>query len=285
LQVQRHLHPDKSLELDSLLDLDFRKPYLSRDVFHAAGSKDVQEALDGPTWIHKQDTAYLAANPVFIPGLVEFFECCIESELSFSPYSSPFPLVCRNDRINATDPWQKLNHDVILNVLQYLGSDDALNLRLVSRMFAHIPVIHWRRLLIKDAPYLYEAYTVPNILNRWCTYVATEVHEQRRQLNAYRTDIKEKVKVLQGENADLALQYQSDHELRTQELSRMTPERVRLLQLIPTSLPVSERMNWFKLYTGVVQNIERFNGLKNRKKIWEDGLEILRRIEEQRVNR
>jgi len=279
LRAHRSLYPDKPLDIDGIFEI--RNSYVTQHLpFPISRCKDVQEGIMSPNWVHHQDATYLAANPIFIPGLASFIVSCTETDPSFSPYSSPFPASHAHGRANATDPWLRMNADVILNILLHLGSDDALNLRLVSRTFAHIPVVHWRRLLAEEAPWLYEAFSPDaKLLNRWAGFVATEVHEQRRQLLRHRAELAAKVNVLQQEEHNIALEYENDHEIESRDLPRMTPERTRLLELVPQPFQSSERMNWFKLYTGIVLNTDRFNGLKNRKRIWEDAVNILQRVE------
>lgn len=65
------------------------------------------------------------------------------------------------------DPFQKLSMEIISMVLEYLSSKDIANLRLATRAVQQLPDILFRRLLLEDMPWMWEAEDLPRGRVHW----------------------------------------------------------------------------------------------------------------------
>ena len=160
-------------------------------------------------WSHEPGFEYLAANPVNVPGLPALLKAS-QSKFggSSDEMSGPEAECSQTDetskclRADSADPFRSAPTEVTSMVLDYLSSKDIASLRLATRVFRHIPQLHFRRLLLEDMPWMWE------------------VEE-----------------MMTGEIAD-----------------------------------------WHQLYCAIKYNKAGLKGLQNRKRIWKDAEEIVRRI-------
>ena len=105
----------------------------------------------------------------------------------------------------AKDPFSPLSAEITSMILNHLGSKDIANLRLATPVFRQLPTIMFRRLLLEEMPWFFEA-----------------------------------------KDLDVA------------------------------------KYNWHELYCALKWSWKDLKGLRNRRRIWRDLEEILRRIEELR---
>lgn len=99
----------------------------------------------------------------------------------------------------------KLPAELLYEVVNGLSSKDVANMRLVTRAYRQLPIIMFRKFLLEDMPWLWEALNMPK-----------------------------------------------------------------------------GQMDWFKLYNIVKGCWQNMKGLQNRKRVWRDVNEIVRRIEKLR---
>lgn len=156
-------------------------------------NSDVKRAgRDCSQWLHIQGTEYLVANPVEIPGLEKLITSCRTE--CHAPNQS-FPLsVCgpslkssnkslhgnsglsSNQRFQL-DLFEKLPPEVRYMILQDLQAKDIANLRLVTRAFRQLPTTLFRKLLLEDMPFLWEAYDLAIGSTNWLK-LYTNLHRQ-----------------------------------------------------------------------------------------------------------
>ena len=158
-------------------------------------------------WWHVPGFEYLAANPVEIPGLPSLLElpAYISRVVFGAKYADAEKPRDRHDAglptSTATDPFQKLSAELNTIIIAYLSSKDIANLRLAAPAFRQLPNILFKRLLLEDMPWFWEA----------------------QELNVSNTD-------------------------------------------------------WHHLYRKVKFDLVNLKGMRNRKRIWKDVEEILRRV-------
>ncbi|MCJ1391456.1 hypothetical protein MMC18_004320 [Xylographa bjoerkii] len=125
---------------------------------------------DDQFWKHEPGSEFLAANPIEIPG---FAALVIETAgyrgdrktVFHWDYKGPSEWSVRNHRtppppksgLHTPDPFTKLSAELSDMVLASLSSKDIANLRLVSPAFRQLPAILFRRLLLEDMPWFWEA--------------------------------------------------------------------------------------------------------------------------------
>ena len=137
-------------------------------------------------WTHEVGCEYLVANPIDIPGLSQFLELlvnCASKKNALGGSDRPDESRTENHRTPssspsaAKDPFSPLPAEITSMILDYLGSGDIANLRLTTPVFRQLPTILFRRLLLEDMPWLYEAKDLDVAKINWydcyCTLKST----------------------------------------------------------------------------------------------------------------
>jgi hypothetical protein len=281
-----------SIDVDGLLTWRHKSPvaenrYLNLHPALRRGS--------GQWWQHVPGDEYLAANPVLVPALPAIFRNAAEMDPLFDIQASAFERTAQDGSLTAhthaqADPFDIFPHELITILLSYLPPRDIATLRLTSRAFLHLPISFFRDLLRREMPFLWEIReaTPPSL---WAIHTAASMQEcairparLAAQLGREQEWYK---KVIQEEMPDVWETYRGDQpwlnknpvlleEETKAEMLRRYRESVPLVQFDP------ERMNWYKLYCGIVRGWDELKGLQNRKRIWE-ALEGI--VEEVRVYR
>ncbi|MCJ1399146.1 hypothetical protein MMC11_002348 [Xylographa trunciseda] len=115
-------------------------------------------------WQHEPGSEHLAANPIEIPGFVALFSEAT-AHRSYSGVVFPWDYKGPNNshRTNhstpplTSDPFTKLSVELSTMLLAYLSSKDIANLRLSSPVFRPLPAMLFRRLLLEEMPWIWEA--------------------------------------------------------------------------------------------------------------------------------
>lgn len=68
---------------------------------------------------------------------------------------------------SSADPFTTLATEILSMVVEYLSSKDIANLRLTTRAVRQLPDILFRRLLLEDMPWMWEAEDVPLGTCQW----------------------------------------------------------------------------------------------------------------------
>lgn len=108
-------------------------------------------------WRHEPGSEYLVANPVNIPGL----HALLKRVETASASNAVWDRVAKKLGNSSADPFTTLSMKIISMVVEYLSSKDIANLRLTTRAVRQLPDILFRRLLLEDMPWMWEAEDVP----------------------------------------------------------------------------------------------------------------------------
>jgi hypothetical protein len=216
---------------------------------------DVLEAQE-QWWEHVPGKEYLAANPLYVPGLPALLQDATEDNTAMD-YERPFAASPgtgeRVDRLGA------LPLDLRLHIVSFLDSTDLTNLRAASRAFTTLPNGVWYRLVRQDMPWLFEAWVeeIQHTPSFWTTMTANEIKYVDNVRQRYFNVLQDEHMAQDGILDDLMAR------------AREGPDQVRLSRA---------STNWHKVYTQIKAKWARLKGLHNRQRIWEDVEEIIRRI-------
>ncbi|CEL03816.1 hypothetical protein ASPCAL04959 [Aspergillus calidoustus] len=212
---------------------------------------DVFEAQE-QWWEHVPGKEYLAANPLYVPGLPALLRGAAATDGGM--HHEGLPVTGGGiDRLGA------LPLDLRLLIVSFLGSDDITNLRAASRAFTHLPNGVWYRLVRQDMPWLFEAWDeeIQHTPSFWTTMTANEIKYVDNVRERYSTVLRNEH---MGEDGIL------DHLLPWQ---RAVTGQIKLPKATT---------NWHQVYVQIKGNWGNLKGLRNRQRIWEDMEEIIRRI-------
>ncbi|MCJ1433844.1 hypothetical protein MMC27_003209 [Xylographa pallens] len=136
----------------------------------------------GPFWQHEPGSEYLVANPIEIPGFSALlknptgsvgyrgsnkFVFYRHSQKLKDPKATNHDAPLRPKSLHSTDPFMKLSAELSDMVLACLSSKDIANLRLASSVFRQLPTILFRRLLLEEMPWFWEARGMPLEDTNW----------------------------------------------------------------------------------------------------------------------
>lgn len=274
------------VRLDPLVRLESN----SRNDVFGERHPDVQDAKsDGWHWSCMPGSEYLVANPVFVPGLKALFETAISSEESFNVQHSPFQDVL-SEKLDVTyethDPFLVLPAELRQAVVWNLDSRDVANLRLASRAFYHLPISLWHRLMVREMPWIYEAWCDDPTPYHWAMANASDLKQIREQREAYTTERRRRAEILQDHDLELYAAWEAN-EPKTPPWFNTPGFQAQLQQstdmkraVAPIKLP-RERTNWYRLYTDIKANEMTVKGLRNRKRIWMNVEHIVAQVEKE----
>lgn len=254
------------------------------DKFYAFPRDPNVKACHGQEWEHSKETAYLVANPLYIPKMEGIFEAAIETDPAFSPRNGAFSVPNGMIKDNAYDPFICLPQELQVGILDNLCSKDIASLRLSSRFFCQLPVSYFQKLLLREKPWLWEAW--PTFKNRsvmryplWATVTAAEANATLQRFATQRTIVQEYVDIVKEEMPELGSQLDEAFPAHIQAIiDAQELESQSNKDLTPFFLP-PDKTNYFTLYTLVTRYWQELRGLQNRKRIWKDCEEILRRVD------
>lgn len=245
--------------------IKWRDAEFSYEDFHGSRwSGDVFEGQD-QWWQHVPGKEYLAANPLYVPGLETFLLDAGKKaeDLSHDKMEvSEFPN--KNDtslQVGHVDVFASMPPEIRLLFLSFLDASDLTNLRIASKTFTRLPNSVWRRLVREEMPWLWESWSNSeqvHVPSSWTTVTASDL--------LYFKEVRERYS-----------EYLSDVETPTSEA-------VNFLLPFPKEVPSQLRLprgntNWHGVYTQIKKNWSSLRGLRNRQRIWEAVEEIIKRIE------
>ena len=126
---------------------------------------------------HEPGSEYLVANPVDVPGLSNLLtprEYGFDAKILFgwkykdangqnhSCHAAP-----PRQSLIASDPFSALSAELATMIVDYLPSKDIPNLRHAAPSFRQLPRRLFRRLLLEDMPWLWEAQDLPVAETDW----------------------------------------------------------------------------------------------------------------------
>ncbi|QYS93811.1 hypothetical protein H0G86_001179 [Trichoderma simmonsii] len=268
------------VSLDSLMKLESTA---SRSMFGERHPDIVDARNKGWKWACLLDTEYLAANPVFISGFREICDAAISDAEDFDSQSSPFPERPEKQDVSAVrdDPFLKLPTELKHTIAWHLGSKDIASLRMASRAFYHLPMTLWHTLMVREMPWVYEAWCDDPTPYPWAMADASYLKQMREREEAYTAERTRRADVLKANEPDFYPIWE-ENEPKSPPLSPELEAQTRLFKekkraMAPVRLP-RERTNWYQLYTDIKANEEKLKGLRNRKRIWGTVGEIVQNV-------
>jgi hypothetical protein len=270
-------------------DLEAGGGRTSRSSLH---HEDVKKSSE-QWWSHITELNYLAANPLFVPGLVPLLNSAISEGPHFNTQDGAFslPYVSGNHHqasanihpasfVPAEDTFRLLPQELKMEVLSYLGSKDIASLRLSTRSFRQLPISLWRRLIHEEMPWLWETWSNQEAPYIWATITPAKLKQEATA----RKDIEEECmryrSIIHQENPEILDMWTSAERafLAARPDPLVEAQEVALSELnLKTPFPLA-KMNWYRLYTDITRHWKQLKGLKNRARIWEDVEETIGRI-------
>jgi hypothetical protein len=237
-------------------------------------------------WFHSLGSEWLYANPVWIPALTPLFRSAIREEPSFNTKNGAFavdPISKSNPRSHplsasqTQDPFQTLPQELIESITGHLSSPDISNLRLASRAFTQLPISLWYHLIRAEMPWLWEAWS-DEMPSKWAAVSAADLRREKEEHYKFFDDDHER-SVIREEMPEILNAWIKKDELHYTNLGVDKRARVSLETYV--RLPRA-KTNWYQLYSDITRNWGSLKGLWNRKRIWNDCEEIIRRIQKYR---
>ncbi|KAL4981699.1 hypothetical protein BDW68DRAFT_75775 [Aspergillus falconensis] len=216
---------------------------------------DVIEAQE-QFWRHVPGREYLAANPLYVPGLPALLRAAAEPEGKMDYQKAP-----ASSSSSLTSRIASLPLEIRLHILDFLDPADIMRLRAASKAFTQLPNSVWYRLVREEMPWLWEAWgdsEIDHTPSPWSTMTANEVKFLNKARKRYLKVLSDEPAILDG----------------TVEYLLPCPN----LGADSVNLPMAN-LNWHQVYTTIKRNWGCLKGLRNRKRIWEDVAEIIRRIQ------
>jgi hypothetical protein len=265
------------VDIDALVKIR-DKACLERGEFPVKHHQHVIDGLD-QVWAHSIGHEYLAANPIFVPGLRSILEASVSKDRIFSVQNSPFDVRRQRKALaSIRDPFEAFPAEIILTIVSHLSSSDIAGLRLSSPAFTHLPISAWHRLIVEEVPWLYEAWSSAPSPYYWATVIAHDLIKEKHELEKFNHRLQEQTIIIKQEMPEI-------HDLWLKDKSKWEwpehPERQELLDSSPMKLPY-EKTNWYQLYCDITANQMQLKGLRNRARIWDAVMQIITAIKEYR---
>ncbi|KAM5353184.1 hypothetical protein ACJZ2D_016923 [Fusarium nematophilum] len=142
-------------------------------------------------WCHVTGDEWLAANPCFIPilssVLTSFY---LQYDLPLDEYELP-RRSCNlqtGQHPHTSDLFPNLPLDILLQILSHLHGNDIISLCRTSRSFRRIPQSFFRNLVLKETPWLWEAWSIMPY-SFWATTTERELKLKFAEWNRNQSDI------------------------------------------------------------------------------------------------
>lgn len=182
------------------------------------------------------------------------------------------------------DPFLTLPTELTDAVLELLDAVDVASLRLAG-CIQYLPLSHWRDVFRKEMPWLWEIYddVEPSF---WATTSLGAIQAEKLQ----RDEVGKKLfkrqlfhqTVIDKEFPGIWEEYVKDKPWLVQDPTEVYDEPYAIPELSrykAPKIPEEKEINWCKAFREISLHGLEIKGLRNRKRIWEDVEEILRRIE------
>lgn len=226
-------------------------------------------------WRHENGTEYLVANPLWVPELPTLLDQVVILDPSFNVRNGAFEIRQGGPTQTPGDPFNVLPHELDIEILTHLSSSDIARLRLASRKFRQLPIFLWHDLLMREMPWLWEIWN-STPYSRWACTSAQELEAADHRDNKAREYVRDYVRIVTEELPELT-DTMNDALAAYEEKADQDARHASTVR--PYHLP-HDKTNWFALYTLVTRHMRLGNlkGLRNRRRVWKDCEEILRRI-------
>ena len=253
-----------------------------RDAAVKRGSQDYWDRDFEHKWLHIPSDEWLAANPLFVPALNPILARAVSMP---SNLDTPSPIESQLDAPQSLD-WtvqqiakqssrhffEEMPQELRDRILDHLNPKDIANLRLASRAFHQIPNIVFHRLMRREMPWLWEAWT-DDQPNRWAVVSVPELRARLKRATAHRERVQRYREIIAAEYPEVYYDVCAAEPEHLDEPWPLGPERIQL--------PV-DRTDWHQLYCDISRNWKDLKGLRNRARIWTDVEEIIRHIKQLR---
>ncbi|KAF2748607.1 hypothetical protein M011DRAFT_457351 [Sporormia fimetaria CBS 119925] len=238
----------------------------------------------GAQWRHIEGTAYLAANPLFIPRLKSVLESAIDDSPHFSPHQRAFAPLGLG--ISTNDPFTHLPMEIFFEILRYLPSKDLASLRFVTRSASQLPISFFRELLRRELPWLWEIWPLdrnPALTQyaKWATLTEHDAIIQEKKERLETVKVEDYVETVRQELPEIANEVRKNLEMDLLHTLHGDTDLGINDAGQRCSLPAN-RTDYFRLYTLITRHWEELRGLRNRRRIWEDCEKILALVERYR---
>jgi hypothetical protein len=239
-------------------------------------------------WEHHEGTAYLAANPLYVPTLERILQDSISTNPAFSLRSGAFTSPVAFAQQQTNDPFAALPAELQYQILDQLSSKDIAALRLSVRTFCQLPVSYFQKLLLREMPWLWEAWPTnarpcEMSYSKWATANAQKVNHMLQKPEQEAVILNDYVNIIKEEMPELESMLDEAFPVHLQAIhDAWLVESKETLVQDPSYLP-PDRTDYFKLYTLLTRHWKELRGLQNRERIWIDCQEILRRIKEYKI--
>ncbi|PYH45900.1 uncharacterized protein BP01DRAFT_422949 [Aspergillus saccharolyticus JOP 1030-1] len=245
----------QKVDLDKLFN--WRNSEFSYEEFHAfPRAADVFEARER-WWNHVPGKEYLAANPLYVPGLPGLLAEATQQKSGSRGLDDG-----QQKTAVSCDPLGSLPLDLRLHLVGFLGAEDLAALRAASRAFTDLPNSVWYRLVREEMPWLWEAWGAVGMEEHTPSWWTTVTVREARFMYEAR---KHYAEVLRDESPD-------DQGL----VDYLAPRPVGVPELVKLEKATTD---WHYVYTQIKSRWGRLKGLRNRQRIWLDVEEIIRRMQ------
>jgi hypothetical protein len=255
------------------------------NTFHAFPRDKNVWSCNKQEWSHDNGTEYLVANPLYIPQLRDIFVAAVDTGPDFSPRNGAFTILEPMRQETVVDQFDRLPVELQTQILDLLPSKDIASLRLASRVFTQLPISYFQSLLLREHPWLWEVW--PTGLNpaqpsyaKWAYSTASELSDRTTRQARDFTILADYCYLVKKEIPESAAEVDAAYEVQVQAIQeshrQAEPEEGKPFYLPPAGT------NYFVLYTLVTRHWKQLRGLQNRKRIWKDCEEILRRADKYR---
>ena len=209
-------------------------------------SVDLEIVTADPWYYCEPGTEYLVSDPIEVPGMADLLGACMSDNGSSSNVVFATPA----SDLSEFDPFSQLSFELCQMLIDHLSRADVASMRSVSKRFTQLPQSYFRRLVDTEMPWIWELDTAQTInvdwYKLWCRLFEAD--------GGTGTDEKERGSMRRTGQWQSRL-YGADSEPQAELKARY------------------EAIMW------PLKNDLVLSGLRNRRRIWQDIQEMVRRIE------
>lgn len=237
------------------------------DEFHSFPRSEAVNRAVSQWWEHYTGDEYLAADPLFPPGLRE--------AISSARISNDLEL-----RVEKASSWNSLPAEVIVNILQYLPAADVARTSLAisaTRPFAKQII---QKSLQEEYPSLWELVSTQPY-SKWTGQTSWELQCVQKKAGKVEEELERVLETLREEQCVEAYDYVKEQWDQGRETRRKDAFGHVLQEKVPLQIPDDDTgIAKFAISLEEAFKQNRLKGLINRERIWKDCQTILDRIEE-----
>jgi len=229
-------------------------------------------------WAHHAGDEYLAANPLYIPGLPMIFQAARATDPGFSARNSAFAPLSSSSSSNigrnreTEDGFLTIPQELREHIVDYLDSEDIAALRLASRAFHDLPISLWYKLLRREMPWLWEVYSAhkPSF---WTALEVLDLKRESKEREEWTKKMDLKRYIISHEMLEILEVWEADQP----PFMGLDPIwKAKTMAESVGKMLDKEHTNWYLLYKGI--RMAKLKGLRNRERIWRDVERIVEQI-------